>query len=331
MTVKRLNLALIIIWCAVGALVAAAMVGGLISNREIGRGAFSFGIRGKADSKLLVDENISVENIDTLKLSFASDTCRVFLTDGDNINVKHYGRGIPKERYVKVFQNGGEAEVTTRTGPGISISFSMINEYSLIEIYLPKSYKNALDVKLSSGTLDFDGAPDLKKLNIELASGSIRSESEIKAQSAAISASSGVIKLKGGLITGDYTIKLTSGTIEVGTRLTGSGTANVSSGTLKLSGVDITESLQAGVTSGTINIELSGDPSLKFTGKKTSGSLKTYFETYSDSKDRVFAVVGDGPYKELTIKTSSGTARVTSSGGTMKTSKNPIDFNFDNF
>lgn len=310
---KRLNLIMIILWCVIGAAILAMLVAGVVLNWQIGR---SFGF-GRSEPEVVVDETVDIDGIDTVKLSFAADNCRVFLTEGDDrLRVMHYARGVSQDKYAKIERADNVLTIYTRDMLDISFGFAPM-AFSEIEIYLPASYKEKLDIGISSGTVDIDDAHDqsgraleLSELNVSLSSGTVRVEKEIRAPLVNIGVTSGTIRLTGGMEADQYAIKTSSGTITVGEKLTGSGDIGVTSGTVRLSGVDIAETLNVRVSSGTINIGIKGDPGLQFTGRKSSGTIHTYFGIFNDGQS-FSATTGEAPYKHLDVQVTSGTVRIT--------------------
>lgn len=303
---------MIILWGIIGLAIVAAIVAG-VAFQGSGFG-FNFDVTAAdRNMTLAVDETVAAGNLDEIEIGLSSDECVVYLTDSDSINVKHYVKNVPENDYVHVSSSGRRLEISTKSA-GLSniMFFGFVSRRSMVEIYIPKSYKNQLGVNISSGTLRFDSGMDLTDLNVHVSSGTIRAEELIKADDVKITVTSGDIRLTGGLETEKYTVKASSGTIDIDKKLTGSGNVNVTSGTIRLGGVEIADSLSVGASSGDIKIALAGSPSLSFTGHKSSGDLHTYFDALHDDRGNYSAKVGDGPYKELDVQVTSGTVRITS-------------------
>lgn len=265
----------------------------------------------RSNMRLVTDETIPMRGIDKIELGFASDECTVYLTEDDNIGVKHYVRNVSEGCYARIEGYGSTVAISTKPqGLFDGITFFGVDNRSVVEIYLPKAYKNELDVEVMSGKLLFDGDLDLSGLSMHISSGSINSEYAVKAPNTDITVTSGSIKITGGIIAEDYTLKTSSGSLTIDGGLKGSGRVNVTSGKIKLFGVDITDDLSAEVSSGSLDINIAGNPSLYFSGKRSSGSIRTYFGNFSDG--RTFSkTTGEDPYKSLEVSVTSGTVRIT--------------------
>lgn len=298
---------MIILWSVIGLFILSAIVAGAFFN-------WRAGIRlgpNSLNAELVVDEAFSAKDIDTVKIDLVSDMCRILTADGENIVVKHYARGVGNNRYAKVSRQNGTLTVSTRSPHGFDPFYLFVwNNYSMVEIYLPKSYRENLAAHISSGTLTFEDELDISGLDVKISSGTIRSDYSIKTPDANISVNSGTIKLTGGVKADNYAISVSSGTVNVN-GIKGSGDIEVNSGSVRLTGTDIEDHLSLKVSSGTINIGIAGDPPLEFTGHKSSGTIHTYFATFDSGSSNFSATTGQAPYKKLDVRVNSGTIRIT--------------------
>lgn len=309
---KGLHIAMIVLWGIIGLAIVAVIVAGVVFRNFSGFN-INFGDDFSSDMTLVVDETVQAGSLDKINIDLSSDECVVYITGGDSVNVKHYVRNIPERDYARVTSSGSSLDISTKNSVRTNIMFfGFISNRSLVEVYIPESYKNRLGVDISSGTLRFDSGIELSDLNVKISSGTIRAEDLIKAGKAEFTVTSGTIRFTGGLEANNYSVKASSGTINIDEKLSGSGSVNVTSGTVRLFGVDIADSLEVKASSGTINIELAGNPALDFTGHKSSGTINTYFNALHDDHGNYSATVGDGPHKKLDVQVTSGTVRVTS-------------------
>ncbi len=311
---RKLNLAMIVLWCVIGALIVAALVGGTLFFKN----GFSFlPFFGNDSSKmeLLKDTTVSADGLKKLDLAFASDECVVFLTDSNDINIKHFGQNLQQNRLVTVERIGDRVKVSTKEQnfhfgfSFVGFSFGSWREHSRVEVYLPRSFKSTMAVDMSSGTMRFEDALELSDLAVRISSGMLHTDYPIKATNTDIEISSGSVRFSDGLETEKYSIRASSGVIIVEDKLTGNGEVNVTSGSINLDGVEIKDSLSANASSGIINIGLAKDQSFKFNGKKNSGIISTYFDATKDDHS-VTATVGSDPHKTLDMGVSSGTIRI---------------------
>lgn len=307
---KKYSLMMIIVLSFIGlAIVAALIFSVLFVDKGGNRTMAFFEEPDRSSMQLVVDETIPIQGIDEIDLRFSADECNFYVTSDDKIGIKHHVRGIPSGRYAKIDTGGGVLTVSTTPSSVFGFSFGFTNR-SIIDIYLPEAYKDALGVDLKSGTIRFDGDLDLNELSVHISSGTIRSEHSMKAQNLDVTVTSGSVKITGGIEAENYNLKTSSGTITIGDRLVGSGSVNVTSGSIKLAGVDITEDLSVKASSGTINIGIAGNPSLRYSGRRSSGTVRAYFNLI-DNGTTFSGTVGEGPYKNLDVSVTSGTIRIT--------------------
>lgn len=309
---KHFTLVMIVMWSVIGlGIIAAIIYGAIFFNSREGSSMSFFDSSDRSDMQLAADEWVPAQGLEKITLEFASDECNVYLTDEDKISVRHYVRGVPESCYAKLRTSGDTLTVSTKP-ESLSGYFSFgFSRRSIIDVYLPKAYKEALSVEIMSGMLTFDDDLDLSEVSVNMSSGTIRTDHEFKAPDVNISVTSGSMKVLGGITSDNYTLKTSSGSVNIGSKLVGSGSVNVTSGSIKLEGVDITESLSVKASSGTINIEIAGNPSLNVSGQKTSGTIRSYFYIPKIDNGSFSTTVGAAPYKDLDVSVTSGTIRIT--------------------
>ena len=302
---KKVTLAMIIVWSIVGIFLVGALVYGLVN-----RGSFVPFWNNSSAREVIFDQSFNVEDFDNIILSMTSDETKVFVTDEDFIRVVQYGINLNENRKIKVVsQNRRELNISGSNFSVNFFSFGFNYSRSFVEIYIPESYNGKLDVSLTSGLITFEDDIDIADLDIRISSGTVRSDYAINVSNRTnIRVTSGTIKLYGGLNTDRYNISVSSGTINIDKHLIGSGNLSTSSGMIKAYGVDITEELSAKVTSGMLTLGVVND-ALDFDATVSSGLINTYFLTQDEGK-RKTASFGDAPRKKLEVSVNSGTLRI---------------------
>lgn len=309
---KKYSLMMIIVWSFIGLAIVTALMFSIFFVDKGGNGPMGFfGGDDRSGMQLVVDKAVPMQEIDEIDLRLSADECNIYITNDSNIGVKHYVRDIPSGRYAKIDTGGGVLTVSTTPSNVFGFfSFSGFTNRSIIDIYLPEAYKDALSADLKSGTIRFDGDLDLDELSVHISSGTIRSEYSMKAKNIDVTVTSGSVRITGGIEAEEYAFKTSSGTLNIGNKLIGSGSVNVTSGSITLAGVDITEDLIVKASSGTINIGIAGNPSLRYSGRRSSGTIRAYFDLIKDGTT-FSGTVGEGPYKNLDVSVTSGTIRIT--------------------
>lgn len=325
---RKLNLVLIVIFSLIGLMIVAVIVGGIFFQNTGSIGIIGgadgptsvFTTQRSGDMDLVLDKTIPGEGIDTIELSLGFESVDIYEAEDDQFRVVQYTRNLDNSWIVSADQTGSALTISRPSSPKVIFFGFGINTKSAVELYVPAGYKGDLDIGISSGTLRIHRALTLGNFTARLSSGNVKSGSPIEAENALIKVTSGTINLE-QLDTTLYEIDLSSGNVSVGS-LSGSGSARLTSGTLRLDNVRIDEYLHTKLSSGTMSLALADDPSLQFSGKVSSGTIRTYFDLYytGDQKKESFATVGEGPYKELTTQITSGTARITSVDGSSKAS-----------
>jgi hypothetical protein len=278
--------------------------------------------RNRDSAELLYEDNFNADGVENLELRLSSEEVDICPSLDGNFRVVQYGVNLRDEDIITAELNGDTIAIGKRPGRGISFGFGFHYEQSWVEIYVPEKYHGAMDLGISSGDITLHDDLDLAALTAHVSSGSIRSQSAVKTLAADIYAVSGSIHL-GAVETENFSIGASSGSVGIES-LTGSGALEVVSGRITLDDLVITESLDMKVSSGSMHVTMQDDPSLEFTGRESSGNIRTYFDTYHPGRNEheLFATVGDGPYKQLTAQVSSGSINI--GGSTAKQSIDPI-------
>lgn len=310
---KKLTLFMISVWSFIGLIIIAAIIFTTISTNSgkgVGFTMMHFTDADTSNMPIVAEANVPMAGVKKVELELFSDNCGIYFVEGDSIEMKHYARNVPQGQYARAQMVGDTLHITTKPQSiGGFFSINLISR-STVDILLPEAYREALFINLASGSLSINDKAKLDSLSVKLSSGTIHSGYPVEARDVAITVTSGTVKLTGGVKADQYAMKTSSGNLTIDEHLTGSGSVTVTSGTVKLAGVDITDSLDVKVSSGNLNIGLANDPSLQFTGKVSSGTVRSYFNSQKDGSHYT-ATVGTAPYKNLNVQVTSGTIRIT--------------------
>lgn len=233
-------------------------------------------------------EKISLNNCSKIGVDFSSSNIIVNPSDDDKLKVvQESSRKISKLRQFVIQKNGNEILIK-RNGMFIFNIFNFdFNSNEKIELYIPKKYAKDLNVKTSSGNVEFYG------------NGLAVNEAYIKSTSGGIK----IQKLK----CKKYNIKVVSGNINADD-IEGSGNINTTSGNIDVRYSGISEYSYLKATSGNVNIKIPRKMSFEFYGKSTSGDVNSnfYFDNKNARKHEAYSKVGNGNYKSIKVNITSG-------------------------
>lgn len=285
------------------------------------------------DMQLVLDEEVSLDGIDRINIQYDMNSNDVYFYEGegDTLRVKEYAGYETDEGEISTVEiNGNTLEIKGKRRNTHTIrifGFGYSSGYGYTEIWLPDSYRNALEVETSSGTIraDFDIVLD-GELSFTSSSGDMTLK-EVSAAAVEIMATSGringtglcavdgdgeiVVQTSSGDVRieqfmGNTTIETTSGRMEVET-IAGSFSGSSSSGdiTVGMANGNAVVSTNSGAVkirggSGTRNISTSS-------GDVLIEKAEDVFEVSTTSGRAVVeAEKGAG-----SIETSSGDVRLT--------------------
>lgn len=242
----------------------------------------------RVSSNIRKDEKIEISNIDDLNINVKSSDVKIVLTDEEELRVVQYSnKEIDNNQKVKINKNNTYIEISD---PELNVWYRMniFNIYKMAyDIYIPKNYKNNLNLISASGDIYLEDEIELKNINFSLASGNINLSKKINAEDIAIKIASGDIsfdeisaaKINLESISGDINlrsniksdkinIKSTSGDIEAKDMETENVDISTISGDIEIG--NVIGDLNIKSTSGDIGIEsLIGGASLN----TTSGNI----------------------------------------------------------
>ena len=215
----------------------------------------SFTVFCNGHLELANTQEIGLENIIDVKVLYSSEKVSLFMGTTDTLIIKEY-MSENKNKYFAKITNFGNT-ITIENGRWPFRPFSTFNRR--LEVYLPASYDNTINIKTSSGDIE---TSDLfcSKITIKSSSGDVSVKS-ITAETMEIKSSSGNITI--GSANGEISIESSSGRIDSG-KVTGSLLSKTSSGDIHCENIQGTANLHThsgdivfSSTSGNISAEAS--------------------------------------------------------------------------
>lgn len=311
---KRSILLMICMWSVIAVIIVGVIITGLsfygfsiTGRRSTSSIVYSDdGVVNYSDEDgVVVDEQVSMDNISSLKLDMSAGNVTICYSDDDSLRVVQYGKNIPEQQILEVSKSGSTARVKSKGG--IQIFSWGINTTNNIDIYIPEDYSGDLHVGLSAGDLNITDDFSVDDLEIKVSAGSFNGDSQLSAKYADVSLSAGGLDLT-DLIADSYSISASAGSIRI-KNLTGSGKVSSSAGKIRIDSVDITDKINLKSSAGSIEIALAGNPSLDYDISVSAGSISTYFD---NSKEKnITGKYGNGDYKKLEASSSAGSITIT--------------------
>lgn len=335
---KRLITAGIIFWMAV----LISSVGLLLISLK---GGFQFNM----DSKLLKEESIRLKEYE--KIAIESDSLGIELRESatDEIEVEQYGGSrTEEEELFRISEQGKTIQIKQKNRLRlVSLNFNL-NEKLIVHI--PKAYLGDLQLENSSGGVEIEDSFAFKDLDIKNSSGGIRIKSPISAENASINTISGGIRAEGNVTVAqltkiksssggirfsknlktdtltakctsggirlteveaeDFDIKCSSGSIKV-EAIAGGGSINSTSGGITMGIANMTDDISVKSSSGGMKLTVASGLEFQFTGRCTSGSIKSNFPLDTGSNNhKAEAIVGNNPTVTLSAVSTSGGIKI---------------------
>jgi len=243
-------------------------------------------------------------------------------------------------------KNGDTITVQKNNFNTIHFNFFNDSGFREIQLFLPKKYVKALNIETSSGDINIASPLSLSDVDLKVSSGHINCSDNIQtvdkasfkstsgdiklnglsAKESSFNASSGRIKLDGTInseknqvkttsgdinineLKSDYNITASSGRIKIQSLLLGSGTIDSTSGDINVNYKGISDHSNIKCSSGSVRATIDKSISFDFEGNCTSGSINSNFGlSYKNKKENeATGKFGDGPYKKISINTTSG-------------------------
>lgn len=302
---KNLTKTMIVIWSLIALALIVMLVYGISSGKQIWN---VFGIRNLKNESLTVQkkDSASIDEVNKININFASEYVDILSTDNSDIEVVQSSSRKLRENEKFTISKDGDAITIKNNKFHFGFSFFSINSNEKIEVYIPKNYNKDLSVSLSSGDIDVNTDLVLNNVSYTQSSGDFNINGNITANEILLKSTSGDININ-ELSAKSYDINQVSGNTEIKS-LSGSGKIKGISGDLKIYYKDISDYSDLNIISGDVKVFIPKDLSFQFDGECTSGDINSNFDiNYKDKKGgSASAKVGDGPYKRISIDSTSG-------------------------
>jgi DUF4097 and DUF4098 domain-containing protein YvlB len=214
--------------------------------------------------ELVNTQEIDLDNIIDVKVLYSSEKVSVFMGTSNKLIIKEYMNENNSKYYARITKSANNITIENGRWP-FRLFFNVF--IRRLEIYLPVSYSNTLNIKTSSGRIESSDELSCSKINIESSSGSI-SINTITADTIKIKTTSG--RVLGERIQGNVNINTNSGSIVFG-RIVGNVSAETSNGKIEFNVV--TGSVNAKTTSGSIQCTIN-EPGGNISLTTSSGGVR---------------------------------------------------------
>lgn len=297
---RKLKIVLIVLWSIIAVFLSGVLVYS-INNEKNGGSIFSIFNGNAANLEIQKEESYSINNINNIKLDFASENISVYSTE--DIDIKVIEKSSRKLKESQKFKSSIEENSLTLKEGKRFIVFG-INQNRVLEVYIPKKYINNLNIDLSSGNVKINNDLTIKNIVVEQSSGNFNSLGIIKADKIDINGSSGNVSAK-EINALEYNFQLSSGNIKIDT-LSGSGYGKCTSGNIVIGLKDLLDYGQFTASSGNITFYISENLSFNFFGNCSSGNIKSDFPLNYKDKHTTESLIGTNSSKKLKAEVTSG-------------------------
>lgn len=257
-----------------------------------------------APSRLVNTQEISMERLKTVSISYTSENVTFLDGDADKIIVKEYMTVDKPQYYAAISQSDGSLKVTAGERPkGLDTDALRAN----VEIYLPTAYQGELSVETSSGNILSEQSLALSKLQANSKSGSV-TFGDITAATISVGATSGAAKL--GAISGDCQVETSSGTIQIAD-VSGAGSFVSESGDMHIGCNANVGNLTANASSGSIELTIPENLGFQFSATTNSGAISAPFsDQLGGTEKEVTGAIGTDATITIELSTTSGNIEV---------------------
>lgn len=263
------------------------------------------------------EQKIAITDIKDINLEFRSSDLNVFFTEDNEIRVIQYSyKDLEENQLFQVNKTSSNITISEDKTPRFHLFYFGFMDQKVYDVYIPKAYKESLEIKAVSGDVGVNESLEFDKLVISSTSGDIKM-GDVKANSIQIESISGDIKLQ-DLTNDNLKLKTISGDIEVESAK-GTIEAKTTSGTIEIK--EISGNVELTSVSGDIksdDFKVTGDSKVK----TTSGNVRMYLNKESNCEIQTKSVSGNvtlpnrrnvmgvEPYVELDIDTVSGNIKL---------------------
>ncbi|WP_099187481.1 DUF4097 family beta strand repeat-containing protein [Tepidibacter mesophilus] len=271
------------------------------------KGDFSILYKNKKTYNDLDQEKI--EKIDTInQISIETSSCDVNIIPEDRQDVKAHLYG----NITSTFKPELESKIK---GKELLIFIKRPNSYSIfnsdlkLDIYVPKSYKEDIEINSSSSNINIQSELTLNNLFINLSSGNANLK-DINIKNLKYEASSGSL-IGENIVTKSTLIDVSSGYIELD-KFTGNLRGESSSGSIKVNYNIFDNNIDLDTSSGTVNIGLPDDAKFYLDAECSSGNIECDFPIVVRGKqeDNTLRGTVENDKNKIIINTSSGNIKI---------------------
>lgn len=250
-----------------------------------------------------------IEKIDTIdQISIETSSCDVNIITEDREDVKAHLYGditstFKPELETKV--KGKELLIFTKR-PN---SYSIFNSDLKLDIFVPKNYKENIDISSSSSNINIQNELTLNSLSIDLSSGNTKLK-DLNIKKLKCEASSGSLTGE-NIVTESTVLDVSSGTIELN-NFTGDLKGDSSSGSIEVNYNIFDNDIDLESSSGNVKIGLPDDAKFYLDAECSSGDIECDFPIVVIGKQEdntLRGTVGDDKNK-IIINTSSGNVNI---------------------
>lgn len=260
---------------------------------------FNLNFTNSKDKLKIVSENtLSLENITDINLQLDVDD--VSFLENENSNeikiIEKCTRDLSKEEQLKINVENNKINIHRNSNLNINSLGKSFSRQVLI--YLPSTYKNDLNLKLSLGNIDFDYNVNLNKLNLNLTTGNVNIK-DLKCNSFILEGRTGDFSID-TLICEEYGISLNTGYINV-SDISGKGYINNTVGNIKSGISNMTGDTELSSSTGDIEVNILKEFDFIINASCDIGEIKTDFKENS---------IGKNPKYTLTIDCGIGNIKI---------------------
>ena len=252
---------------------------------------FNLNFTNSKDKLKIVSENtLSLKNITDINLQLDVDD--VSFLENENSNeikiIEKCTRDLSKEEQLKI--NAENNKINIHRNSNLNIN-SLGKSFSRqVLIYLPSTYKNDLNLKLSLGNIDFDYNLNLNKLNLNLTTGSVNIK-DLKCNSFILEGRTGDFSID-TLICEEYGISLNTGYINV-SDISGKGYINNTVGNIKSGISNMTGDTEISSSTGDIEVNILKEFDFIINSSCDIGEIKNDFKENSIGKNPKYTLIID--------------------------------------
>lgn len=248
--------------------------------------------------ELVNTQSIPIDQAQMISIEYIAEAVTVYDTDDDVLVIKEYFNEKDPDIFADIAVEQDNIIIRHGSRP---ILFSFLRGY--VEIYLPRRYFGALNIKTISGKIAVDGRLSLNELTITSTSGRI-ALGDVTAGTAVLSTVSGAIAVEN--LRAEANVRTTSGSIRI-ENAAGSGDYKSVSGFIHLKYHTVMGDITAASTSGKVFVMLPKDLSFSYRTSTVSGGVDVRFtQGNSGGRRATEGTIGDTPRVHVRLKTISG-------------------------